>query len=240
MDPKIQTTEVRKLQISITGENCFCCKTPRILLIVVCTTVLFRDPGHCQNTGPRRLAEAHNIISPRIIPPPRTLGMTEDKKMAQKHIYEQWAWINEWQQPPFVVKPPLFQTSRYCAAKTLKSTHYNSIRNVIQATIYAKSHMVRSTMEWDCAIRKSKVTSSWWDELQMFAYLYLKYVSVLCGRKPCPAFALWPGWSLKWTCQEAVRLYQSQQSGANLALIAVVLWLQPNDKTWPESLENTC
>lgn len=54
--------------------------------------------------------------------------------MAQKHAYERRVWVNERQQPPFIFKPPPFQTSRYSIAKTLKSTHCNSISNVIQAT----------------------------------------------------------------------------------------------------------
>lgn len=44
----------------------------KVLLIIVGTTVLFRDSGHCQNTGLTGLAEAR-IISPRIIPLPITL-----------------------------------------------------------------------------------------------------------------------------------------------------------------------
>lgn len=83
-----------------------------------------------------------------------------------------------------------------------------------------------SRLEQDGAARKSKVTSSWREELKMSAGY-------------TPAFVLRLGSSLKWICQEAVRLHQSQQSGANLALTVMILQLQPNGKTWPERLEGT-
>lgn len=33
------------------------------------------------------------------------LNQPQGKKITQKRIYEQWVWVNERQQPPFVFKP---------------------------------------------------------------------------------------------------------------------------------------
>lgn len=141
--------------------------------------------------------------------------------MAQKHADERRVWVNERQQPPFIFKPPPFQTSRYSIAKTLKSTHCNSIRNVIQATsqICQEPH----------SQLHQKTGVGWCHQAEQGD-------EQLEGRV---AFTLGPRWLLKWTWQEAVRLHQSQRSGANLALAAMIVWLQPNDKTWPESLAGT-
>lgn len=54
--------------------------------------------------------------------------------MAQKHASKRRVRVKGRQQSSFIFQPPPFQISRYSAAKTLKPTHCNSVRNVIQAT----------------------------------------------------------------------------------------------------------
>lgn len=77
----------------------------------------------------------------------------------------------------------------------------------------ARGHST-SRPEWDGAARKSQVTSSWREELKMFAGY-------------TPAFVL----RLRSSPKRIVRLHQSQQNGANLALTVTILQGKPNDKT---------